>query len=598
MPEKNRLYKSLLPFFFLSIIIFFVLLYVPNSTSNSSTHSSETIELGTHYNVFRDPTNAVTIHDIVSGEMDSSFVPSTEKYLSFWHTDDTIWLKLIADDVLTKTDQNYWLEYDDKVEVMNMYVVREDGSFELTEGGLLNVKEQQITYHSFLYEIENPSSVTEIYLQIEGQLPLTIFTTLYSTNGLIENVMSYKFYTGTFYGFLTALLVYNLFLYVSFKDRSYLYYSLYMFSFMLFQATMNSFDVELLGHVLPGWFFTKTLAVSCSLMVIFMILFGKEFLELKHRLPTADKILNISVIISCLSIVGVFVGLSQYVVDMFITMFSVIVLIFLWFTGLYSLIKGYKSARFYMLGWSILLGSVIIQGLAMLEIIPLSLIIFEEIPSYSAMFEAVILSVALVDKVSIIIKENRQTQEELNEMLELKVTERTKQLENIQVELEHLANTDRLTQVPNRVRLDHVLEHEFTQVQTGSVPLSVIMIDLDYFKSVNDTFGHQVGDYVLVDAARLFTSTIRKKDTLGRWGGEEFLVICPSTPLEDALQLAERLRVQLEQHCFLTVGQKTASFGVASYVSSDSLNSMISRCDKALYKAKENGRNRVEYIKI
>ncbi|MDV6378785.1 GGDEF domain-containing protein [Sporosarcina sp. GW1-11] len=85
---------------------------------------------------------------------------------------------------------------------------------------------------------------------------------------------------------------------------------------------------------------------------------------------------------------------------------------------------------------------------------------------------------------------------------------------------------------------------------------------------------------------------------LGRWGGEEFLVVCPSTSLEEALQLAERLRLQLADHCFLTVGQKTASFGVASYVPGDSLNSMISRSDKALYKAKENGRNRVEYIKL
>lgn len=586
----------------LLLLLFFVLLlpFVHSAPAASAIHentASDTLDLGMYYEILQDPTNSITIDELITGAHNSSFTQSTEKYLSFLHTDDTIWLKLKADEIFTDNGQMHWLEYNDKIEFLTVYAVKEDGSYESFEGGLSNLQKQPFSYPALLFPIDS-TEVKELYLQLNGQLPLTIFTKIYSNNSFIENVISYKFYTGTFYGFLLALALYNLFLFFSFRERSYLYYTLYMFSFMLFQATMNSFDVELFGYVASPWLLTKTLGLSCNLMIVAMILFGKEFLDIKEHLPGSNRLLNIAIGLAILSTIALFGGVSQYYTDIFITTMALFTLIALWISGLRILMKGHKSARFYLLGWSFLLFSMIIQALVMLGFMPLSLAVFEEIPAYSAMFEALILSFALADKITLIMKENRRTQIELNETLEKKVLERTQQLEKIQVELEHLVNTDRLTQIPNRMMLDHVLESEFKRAQNQSTPLSIILIDLDYFKNVNDTYGHQVGDYVLVEAAKLFKSAVRDYDTVGRWGGEEFLVICPSTTLEDALRLAEKMRATLADYAFGEVGKKTASFGVACYTPGDTLRSIISRSDKALYLAKENGRNRVEFIKI
>lgn len=119
------------------------------------------------------------------------------------------------------------------------------------------------------------------------------------------------------------------------------------------------------------------------------------------------------------------------------------------------------------------------------------------------------------------------------------------------------------------------------------------MADIDKFKSVNDTYGHQVGDSVLSEIAEIMRQLVRDTDTQGRWGGEEFLVICSHVDLNGTYALAERMRSAVAEHSFSVVGQKTCSFGVASYRQGDTGENIVKRADVALYEAKHNGRNRV-----
>ncbi len=121
----------------------------------------------------------------------------------------------------------------------------------------------------------------------------------------------------------------------------------------------------------------------------------------------------------------------------------------------------------------------------------------------------------------------------------------------------------------------------------------MILIDIDYFKGVNDRYGHQAGDSVLVEFANILTTNIRHVDTVGRWGGEEFLVICPETSKEGVYNLAENLRKNISVYNFSDVGCLTASFGVSLYQEGDSAHSIIAKADVALYNSKESGRNRV-----
>ncbi|MCW8945421.1 MAG: transporter substrate-binding domain-containing protein [Sedimenticola sp.] len=161
-------------------------------------------------------------------------------------------------------------------------------------------------------------------------------------------------------------------------------------------------------------------------------------------------------------------------------------------------------------------------------------------------------------------------------------------------ELEELSITDRLTQVYNRIKLEEVFRQEIRRAERYGLSFSVIMLGIDGFKQVNDKFGHPVGDKVLVDVANVLRSGIRVTDTLGRWGGEEFFIICPETDREGASQLAESLCLRMSQYHFTKIGRLTASFGVAVYHSGEQENDLVRRADAALYQAKELGKNRVE----
>ena len=180
----------------------------------------------------------------------------------------------------------------------------------------------------------------------------------------------------------------------------------------------------------------------------------------------------------------------------------------------------------------------------------------------------------------------------LNEELEVKVQERTEQLLASHI----LATTDSLTGIANRREFITVLEAEVDRVKRYGTPLSLAMYDLDHLKRVNDTFGHDVGDYVLQTSTGLVKENIRAVDVVARWGGEEFMVLMPQSDMQAARDSANRLRLAIAGHHFDKVGKLTASFGVATFEPQDDLTALLKRVDDALYRAKEQGRNRVEIL--
>lgn len=160
-------------------------------------------------------------------------------------------------------------------------------------------------------------------------------------------------------------------------------------------------------------------------------------------------------------------------------------------------------------------------------------------------------------------------------------------------ELEGLYVTDRLTNVYNRVKIDEIIEIELKKKKRYVHTFSIILIDIDYFKLVNDTYGHLIGDAILKEFAAILKENVRNTDYVGRWGGEEFMIISPQTDQSGALSLAEHLKSKIAEFHFTTIGKKTASFGIATCTEEDDIQSLIDNADKALYRAKENGRNQV-----
>ena len=155
------------------------------------------------------------------------------------------------------------------------------------------------------------------------------------------------------------------------------------------------------------------------------------------------------------------------------------------------------------------------------------------------------------------------------------------------------ARVDSLTGLANRRALEEVLAAEISRAQRFSHQLAVVLLDLDRFKEINDSFGHAAGDVMLRAVSRLLTSLARQGDTVARWGGEEFVVVLPETDLAGAERFAERLRRTIEAQ---SVGdmQTSASCGVATMLPEDNVEELLGAADQALYRAKTNGRNRTE----
>ena len=163
-------------------------------------------------------------------------------------------------------------------------------------------------------------------------------------------------------------------------------------------------------------------------------------------------------------------------------------------------------------------------------------------------------------------------------------------------ELEKIAITDRLTGLYNRVMFDKVISDELEKSKRYKRTFGLIMLDIDFFKDINDTYGHLVGDDVLIEFTNILKRHTRSSDTIIRWGGEEFIILSLEVNKEALMTLAEHIRKQVQEHDFKTVGKKTVSLGLTLNKKTDNINSILQRADQALYLSKNSGRNKTNFL--
>lgn len=184
----------------------------------------------------------------------------------------------------------------------------------------------------------------------------------------------------------------------------------------------------------------------------------------------------------------------------------------------------------------------------------------------------------------------QQTISDKNEELQAK----TANIQKTNQTLQYMSNIDDLTNIYNRRKLNEFLELEYERCRAAGKNISLILIDVDFFKAINDTYGHSAGDKVLEQFGKLLKQNVSLNNIVGRWGGEEFLMICPETNLEEAVCLAEKIRRMVQNDDFKLENQVTCSLGVATNQNIDTITNLIIRADRGLYRAKALGRNRVE----
>jgi diguanylate cyclase (GGDEF)-like protein len=165
--------------------------------------------------------------------------------------------------------------------------------------------------------------------------------------------------------------------------------------------------------------------------------------------------------------------------------------------------------------------------------------------------------------------------------------------EKMKEKIKRLSEEDYLTSLYNRRKIHEIINNEIIRANRYSSTFAVIMLDIDNFKTINDSLGHNAGDKVLVQFSNVLMQTKRESDIASRWGGEEFLIFCPETTIDGAMFLAQKLRTNIEKIEFENASNITASFGVAGIEQGDDVQSLIHRADKFLYSAKKAGKNRV-----
>ena len=225
--------------------------------------------------------------------------------------------------------------------------------------------------------------------------------------------------------------------------------------------------------------------------------------------------------------------------------------------------------------------------------VTLSLAIFFTILSFIISY---IISKMLLNAFNILnksLKEKSIELQKLNSELEIKVENRTNKLKTAYKKMKDLASIDDLTKIYNRYYFFNIFNQQLEKLKSDKTIFSLIMFDLDHFKNVNDTYGHDVGDYVLNETCRVVEKDLRENDTFARIGGEEFLILLPNTNIEDAFYIAQRIRQNIEQHKFKDIPKLTISLGVAEANEPILSTELLKKVDLALYKAKKEGPNRV-----
>jgi len=564
--------------------------------------------LGLHLEYYVDEDAKLELKDIIAPAMLNNFIKSKVSLLNFGFSRSAYWLKFTLVNPLIE-EQNVLLEFaHPQMDSIDIYLVRDGKELLFKQGGdKFKYNQREIDYHTLLFKLSfPPESESEIYMRFktEGsmQLPLTVWRPF----AFIEKINKVQMFMGIYFGIMLAMFFYNLFLLVLLKDINYFYYILYIGTMIMIQFEINRYDVEYIWPNSPV-FANLSFPIFYNMAFFFGALFSRNFLNTKKNTPLIDKMI---LLLMGVSIVGIILTLTIGYYAGFIPVLYVLAVfmpLVLLIAGVMCWKRGFTIARYYTIAWIFLLVSAVIFNLRNITMIP-NVFITDYIVYFGSSLEVVFLSLALGDRINVIKKEKFLAQNELykaqqvfTKKLESKVKDRTLELEKSNKKLERLSNTDGLTGLFNRRYFDKIIEIEWSRLQRQNRPLSIIMIDIDYFKKYNDMYGHQLGDSCIQTVAKVLDKSIHRScDVAARYGGEEFVLVLSDVDSNGARTVAQsiidKIKKEAIPHNASNISDVvTMSFGTATLIP-DKLSKpeyLLSLSDKALYRSKEEGRNRI-----
>lgn len=561
------------------------------------------MDMGRHVRTLEDKSARMTLEDVLA-QAPTAWQASTSDQPNFGYSHSAFWLQgTLRNEARQHTEWLLGMRYP-LVDYVDVYAVWPDGRVQHhASGDRRPFATRSLNDRHFYFKLSlRPGEQVQVYVRMSGQGSLQAPLEVSSNADQTQRAHREQLLLGLYGGAMLAIMVYNLLLSLSLRDRTYLYYVVYMAMFGMAQFTFSGLSFEYLWPRNPHWGNLAT-PLSMSLSGWSLVLFSRQFLQLWLNSPRADRAMR--------SLQWLFLALAPATFVLPYDWHVKVVTLACVVTPLLMLVmaatlqhRGVPAARYFLAAFGGLMLGIFMTALHTLGMVP-SNALTEYSLQLGSLLEFTLLSFALASRLKLARDENERLQRAHAAELESRVQARTRDLDQAMKELtlanerlHELSERDALTGLKNRMFLSERLPEIWRQAQRWQTPVSVLMIDADHFKQLNDQHGHLAGD----EGLRLIASVIarvvqRPGDHAVRYGGEEFLVLLPQTHTVGAAHIAETIRLGVQSLHFEHGGQAiplTVSIGVASVVPGPDLpvQALLNAADHLLYQAKQQGRNR------
>lgn len=529
-----------------------------------------------------------------------------ERELNFGFSSSSFWLRFYATNK-TAVEQHLIVENQfPLIDQMEFYFLQQNKpTVNIVMGDSLTAESRQLLHSHFLAQVKlMPQQTVTVLIRIKSASGLQLPLVLWEQNAFIEKDHAISMLHGLLYGLLLAMAVYHLLIFFSTREPSFFYYAL--------------LNIGLLGNYLclhgvaPAYFWPhaanvidRPIHVAISSTAFFAVLFMQSILQIPQARPGLSRVLRWLTYLLVAVIAISLVTISPWVVKV-VMMSAGVAIILTTIALIVRLIDGYPPAKILFIG-----GACAATGFSVTLLGNLGIVASTPITVAGAYVGIIIMTMVQAFGLSYRMNMDRQlrqdaqnqlieSQLQANQSLDQLVQERTVELEAANTRLQQISNTDALTQINNRRYFDATFEKEIKRAFREKAPLSILLMDIDHFKMINDSYGHPFGDTCLKQAADFVKSCIRRPpDFAARYGGEEFVVLLPHTDTAGAIHVAESIRktfnsIKVEEGD-LTISI-SVSIGVACMMPGEqtSASVLLKQADALLYQAKANGRNRVE----
>ena len=541
------------------------------SAQASSVDASDAsaVSLGDHVHYLVEEAQPMSLDQAMAAHRAQRFQVSQTPVLNFGIGSRPIWLHVEVRNAGDSPASKYLVGGVTWLDVLDVYVVNQGQVVShVRTGDRTPDAQDMVPAIGYALPLQFAPGSSDVFVRVQSVDPMVLPIELMSEKQLEARKRGATYGYGFVYGFLAALCIYNLLLFTGLGERTHLYYSL---ALLIFIVCNLGYTGHGLAYFWPGQlgFQNYVILVSMLLYSVIAWVFASRFLDLPEHAPRVNRTLQWA------SIGGLVLMLAAVLMQdhllaarlAFVFMGSSVFVTFL--LGILAVRQGHAAGRYFLAAtFSGALG-LAMTVFAVWGKIPFTPLTFHAV-ELGFIVEATLLALALAYQMRVYQRESRHAQD--------------------------LARLDPLTGLHNRRAFLEAAQTWSSAAKRGKRPLSLIMMDIDHFKQINDRHGHQTGDNVLLAIADLLKKHGRSSDVLARWGGEEFMLLLTETDLNQATSYAQRLRQAIAEIRVPTQGgivSLTASFGVTEHPSEQPLLESLNVADTLLYQAKGSGRNRV-----